>query len=169
MEVEAELEDAKFAGIGTYLFASLLERFLGLYVSINSFTRFIAKPRRGEALPWTWPPRAGDQVLLESRPPAGIWGGLLSLPELPAGATAAEYCARHLGVTIDAAQLAMRPAPTFSHSFTHFRLHIQPLLCAATTPHCSLLAEPGLRWVSIDALAQTGLPAPVRRLLNETL
>jgi adenine-specific DNA glycosylase len=27
----------------------------------------------------------GTRVLLEARPPAGIWGGLLSLPELPSG------------------------------------------------------------------------------------
>jgi A/G-specific adenine glycosylase len=27
-----------------------------------------------------------QRVLLETRPPAGIWGGLLSLPELPVGA-----------------------------------------------------------------------------------
>jgi A/G-specific adenine glycosylase len=61
----------------------------------------------------------------------------------------------------------MRPAPTISHSFTHFRLHIQPLLCTATMQ--AKLAEPGLRWVGMDALATTALPAPVRRLLNETL
>jgi A/G-specific adenine glycosylase len=33
----------------------------------------------------------GNRVLLETRPPAGIWGGLLSLPELPAGTDAGEW------------------------------------------------------------------------------
>ncbi len=110
---------------------------------------------------------AGDRVLLERRPPAGIWGSLLSLPELPEGTPAAEYAARHLGVAIDAAQFAIQPAPTFSHRFTHFRLHIRPLFCEVATSHDARLAEPGLRWVSKDELANAALPAPVRRLLNE--
>ena len=100
----------------------------------------------------------GESVLLEARPPAGIWGGLLSLPELPDGEAVADYCAR-LGVKIN----AVTPAPTFSHSFTHFRLHIQPLLCdVAVQPR---LAEPKLRWVETRALAQAALPAPVRKIL----
>lgn len=102
----------------------------------------------------------GDGVLLETRPPAGIWGGLLSLPELPDGAAAVDYCARRLGVTLH----AVSPAPTFTHGFTHFRLHIHPLLCVATMQ--PQLAEPALRWVKMDALAQAALPAPIRKLLT---
>jgi A/G-specific adenine glycosylase len=103
--------------------------------------------------------RADDRVLLEARPPAGIWGGLLSLPELPAGEAAADYCARRLGVNIN----AVSPAPTFIHGFTHFRLHIQPLLCEVSVR--PRLAEPGLRWVEMSALAQAALPAPIRKIL----
>ncbi|MDO8959118.1 MAG: A/G-specific adenine glycosylase, partial [Rhodocyclaceae bacterium] len=73
--------------------------------------------------------RAENCVLLETRPPAGIWGGLLSLPELPEGAEATDHCAQHLGVRID----AVLPAPTFTQNFTHFRLHIRPLFCVAAT------------------------------------
>lgn len=104
--------------------------------------------------------RAGGCVLLETRPPAGIWGGLLSLPELPEGAAAVDYCARRLGVTLH----AVSPAPTFTHGFTHFRLHIHPLLCVATMQ--PQLAEPTLRWVKMDALAQAALPAPIRAILT---
>ena len=104
--------------------------------------------------------RAENCVLLETRPPAGIWGGLLSLPELPEGAEVTTFCATRLGVRVG----AVLPAPTFTHAFTHFRLRIQPLLCMATAQ--PQLAEPHLRWIGMDALAQAALPAPVRSILT---
>ena len=102
--------------------------------------------------------RRADSVLLEQRPPAGIWGGLLSLPELPEGEPAS-YCANRLGLAIG----AVTSAPNFSHGFTHFRLHIQPLVCEVTAS-CAC-TEPALRWVRFAELAQTALPAPVRKFL----
>jgi type VI secretion system protein ImpG len=47
-----------------YLFASVLERFLALYVSINSFSQLIARTTQGERYFKKWPPRAGEQLLL---------------------------------------------------------------------------------------------------------
>ena len=105
--------------------------------------------------------RAGNQVLLEARPPAGIWGGLLSLPELPMGEAVGDFCARYLGVKPH----AVVPAPTFMHSFTHFRLRIQPLLCEVSAQLQA--AEARLRWVNTADLAQAALPAPIRKILNE--
>jgi type VI secretion system protein ImpG len=64
VKIDIELDDEKFTGIGAFLFASVLERFLALYVSINSFTRLTANTRRKDAQAWTWPPRAGEQVLV---------------------------------------------------------------------------------------------------------
>jgi A/G-specific adenine glycosylase len=105
--------------------------------------------------------QAGNRVLLEMRPPAGIWGGLLSLPELPEGDDAAVYCAQRLGVRLG----AVSPAPTFTHSFSHFRLHIQPLLCAVDV--LPQVAESNLRWIATADLAQAALPAPIRKILNQ--
>lgn len=62
--VDIELDDEKYAGVGAFLFGSVLERFLALYVSINSFTQLTARTTRKDADPWTWPPRSGEQVLL---------------------------------------------------------------------------------------------------------
>ena len=42
VEITVDLDEKKYVGTGAFLFASVLERFLGLYVSINSFTQ----PRR---------------------------------------------------------------------------------------------------------------------------
>ena len=44
--------------------------------------------------------RDGNCVLLETRPPAGIWGGLLSLPELPEGADAREWAGQRFALSL---------------------------------------------------------------------
>ncbi len=64
VEVSVELDEEKFVGIGSYLFASVLERFLGAYASLNSFTQLVARSRQGDGLIKRWPPRAGDRTLL---------------------------------------------------------------------------------------------------------
>ena len=63
LEVAITLDEKRYVGTGAFLFASVLERFLGLYVSINSFVQLVA--RTGAEAPLkTWPPRSGDQVVL---------------------------------------------------------------------------------------------------------
>jgi A/G-specific adenine glycosylase len=104
--------------------------------------------------------RHGGRTLLERRPPSGIWGGLLSLPELPEGAEPGHHALERLGVRV----IAVSPAPTFAHTFTHFRLRIRPLLCEAEP--LPQAAEPGRQWLDAAGLARAALPAPVRRLLS---
>ncbi|MBF0304641.1 MAG: type VI secretion system baseplate subunit TssF [Alphaproteobacteria bacterium] len=63
-EVTLEFDEKKLADNGFFLLASVLERFVALYGSINSYTRLTAVARgRSEAVK-TWPPRAGDKFLL---------------------------------------------------------------------------------------------------------
>jgi len=62
--VEMEIDEDQFVGGGVYLFASVLEYFLGLYVSMNSFSQLTVRtPQRKEAL-HEWQPRAGRKILL---------------------------------------------------------------------------------------------------------
>ncbi len=88
------------------------------------------------------------RVLLERRPPSGIWGGLWSLPEL-----AAEHSSQGQAM------------PSIEHHFTHFILDIHPVLLAAAD-------SPGIaesldnEWLSpADALSR-GLPRPVRQVIE---
>jgi A/G-specific adenine glycosylase len=104
--------------------------------------------------------RLGQHILLEQRPPAGIWGGLLSFPELPENADAASYCAQRFGVRVD----AVTPAPSFMHAFSHFRLRIQPLICAGAGSVG--VADSATRWLAPDAWAQAAMPAPIRKILS---
>jgi type VI secretion system protein ImpG len=64
MEVTVEFDEEKYVGTGMFLFACVLERFLGLYVSINSFSQLVGRSKQGEGYFKRWPPRAGDQPLL---------------------------------------------------------------------------------------------------------
>ena len=105
----------------------------------------------------------GNQVLLEARPPAGIWGGLLSFPELPEGADPAEFVPRALGCQLG----AVSPAPTFVHAFSHFRLHITPLICRVSVSVKPKAREPGFQWLKLQDANTAALPAPIRRILLE--
>src|SRR5262249_17646227 len=62
IHVEIELGRESFSGTGVYLFSSILERFLSLYASINSFTELVVRVDDDTA--FRWPPRAGEQILL---------------------------------------------------------------------------------------------------------
>ncbi|MDP4025119.1 type VI secretion system baseplate subunit TssF [Methylobacterium sp. NEAU 140] len=64
IDIEIVLDPTKFSGNGAFLMASVLERFLGLYVSVNSFTRLTATLIGRTGILRTWPPRSGDRVLL---------------------------------------------------------------------------------------------------------
>jgi type VI secretion system protein ImpG len=65
MEVTMEFDEQRFADNGLFLFSSLLERFLPLYGSINSFTQLVAKaPQRENGVVYRWPPRSAEKPLL---------------------------------------------------------------------------------------------------------
>jgi A/G-specific adenine glycosylase len=102
-----------------------------------------------------------DGVLLERRPPTGIWGGLLALPVLP------EVCedpiawvVRSLGLEVD----ALKPLAILRHDFTHFRLEMSPLLGRVRGIRPAAHQD-ALSCLPLTELAEAPLPAPVRKLL----
>ncbi len=64
MQVDMEFDEEQFTGAGVYLFASVLEHFLGLYVSMNSFTQLRVRTRQRKEVLRQWPPRAGRKILM---------------------------------------------------------------------------------------------------------
>lgn len=64
ISVDLDLDELNFGGEGAmFLFASVLERFLALYVSLNSFSQLTVKGLRyGEE--YRWPPRIGQRIAL---------------------------------------------------------------------------------------------------------
>ncbi len=63
-QVEVEFDEEQFVGGGVYLFAAVLEYFLGLYVSMNSFSQLRARTRQRKEILKQWQPRAGQKILL---------------------------------------------------------------------------------------------------------
>ena len=64
VRVELDLDEEQFVGGGSYLFGSVLEHFLGMYASLNSFSQLIAKSKQRRGLIHEWPPRAGRKILM---------------------------------------------------------------------------------------------------------
>ncbi|MDR3701692.1 MAG: type VI secretion system baseplate subunit TssF, partial [Candidatus Sulfopaludibacter sp.] len=62
--VEIELDEEQFVGGGVYLFASVIEQFLALYATLNSFTQVTARSRQRKEVIREWPPRAGQKILV---------------------------------------------------------------------------------------------------------
>jgi len=106
------------------------------------------------------------RVLLQRRPPGGVWQGLWSLPEASDHDEARAFVGRHSDADFDAGQ----PLPLFEHVFSHYRLHIEPLGWRGTCPRTAVADAAGdnaeLRWHPIDRMDELGLPAPVRKLLG---
>lgn len=64
IEVTVEFDEQKYIGTGIFLFASVLERFLGLYTAVNSFTQLVGKTTQSDQPFKRWPRRAGEQALV---------------------------------------------------------------------------------------------------------
>jgi type VI secretion system protein ImpG len=65
LQVNILFDEQRYADNGLFLFASLVERFLPLYVSLNSFTQLVASSRQREnGVIHRWPPRAAETILL---------------------------------------------------------------------------------------------------------
>ena len=62
--VDLVFNEDEFAGAGIYLLASVLERFFGLYTSMNSFTALRARSLQRKRHVREWPPRAGWKSLV---------------------------------------------------------------------------------------------------------
>jgi A/G-specific adenine glycosylase len=101
-----------------------------------------------------------DTILLEKRPATGIWGSLLAPPQF----ASIEAMRSSLDAIDTAAEV--RALPARRHGFTHFTLAYTPYLARLSSPR-PRLAEPGQRWVRLDDLGATALPAPIKKLLAD--
>ena len=103
-------------------------------------------------------------LLLERRPPSGIWGGLWCFPECDPDADVDAMCRSRFGIR-PVATTALAP---IAHGFTHFRLDVHPVLVEIDGDHCAAVADPGeRRWYPPGAVAGLGLAAPVKRLIEQ--
>lgn len=109
--------------------------------------------------------RGDGACLLERRPPSGIWGGLWSPPERPSN-TSPEAFEEEFGMRlIEHASIDIQP---FVHTFTHFRLQVNPRVFEVHSDLSHQIGEHTDRlWYSPGDNQPIGLSAVASRLLRE--
>jgi A/G-specific adenine glycosylase len=121
-------------------------------------------PKPGKPLPerqaiMLWAEDRAGNVLLQRRPPTGIWASLWSLPEAADHENARHWFDKHLAGEYDTAS----PLAAVAHGFTHYRLQIQPLRWRDVALRTQLADNDDLRWVARDAMRTHGKPAPISK------
>ena len=104
-----------------------------------------------------------SRVLLQRRPAAGVWAALWSLPEAPDVGEARAWFERHVSGDYDAGEAI----PPIAHAFTHYRLQLQPLRWNNVAMRPQVADNDDLRWVDRTQMDSLGIPAPIRKLLQE--
>jgi A/G-specific adenine glycosylase len=102
------------------------------------------------------------RVLLQRRPPNGIWASLWSLPEADDHAAARAWFDAHVRGDYDAAE----PLAAIAHGFTHYRLELSPLRWRAVAPVDAVRDNDDLRWIEREGFPRLGIPAPIRTLIE---
>jgi A/G-specific adenine glycosylase len=101
----------------------------------------------------------GKDIMLEKRPGSGIWGGLWSLPQFDDEDAAKKWYLLSGMHASRGERLA-----SFTHTFTHFKLHIMPLQIHLSHKPIHV-AQPGYVWLSVEDALGAAIPTPVRTLL----
>jgi A/G-specific adenine glycosylase len=104
-------------------------------------------------------------VLLEKRPPVGVWASLWSLPEINGISSFKEIkkiCHQRFQLEIEKVQIGT----SFRHTFSHFHLDIVPALITVTAKNSLLMENEQQIWYDLKNSQTVGLPAPIKALLN---
>jgi A/G-specific adenine glycosylase len=99
-------------------------------------------------------------VLVERRPPSGVWGGLWSPPQFASERDALAWCRQEFGDTSES-----QPLPPIDHAFTHFDLRLHPLRVRCDD-ETSVRDADNHTWYPLDAPPRIGLPQPILRLFE---
>lgn len=104
-----------------------------------------------------------NKVLLEKRPPTGVWAKLWSLPEITGFAPTSKikiFCRRY--TPIDQIKLGT----IFRHTFSHFHLDIQPAFIKVKSLPAKLMENDEQIWYNLANPQAIGLPQPIKKLIE---
>ena len=104
-----------------------------------------------------------NQILLEKRPPVGIWGGLWSLPECPMNEDTKHFSKKYYFCETEKPNKRNR----IKHTFSHFYLEIEPVLLHLKKWHPPLMESDRIVWYNIGHSGEKGLAAPVKKLIQQ--
>lgn len=107
---------------------------------------------------------SNGEFALEKRPPTGIWGGLWSFPEFPDEQAAL--------ATVTTQPIAVATLPTLTHGFSHFTLHLTPLLVDVENLHTAthrVMDSDSWLWYKAGTEFSGGLSSAAQRLLKNSM
>lgn len=103
-----------------------------------------------------------NEILLEKRPPTGIWGGLWSLPECSMETEINQWSETEYFCQIG----KIKFLPAFRHTFSHFHLNITPAFIPVKSWSPPLMESSSRVWYKVANIKNKGLAAPVKKLLK---
>lgn len=106
--------------------------------------------------------RSDGAVLLEHRPPAGIWGGLWTFPQFEERDAALAWMEQYLGE----GSMTTQALPPYLHSFTHFDLTMQPILVRDARERPAVADAQRYCWYDAKQPAKIGLAKPAVDLIR---
>ena len=102
-----------------------------------------------------------NDILLEKRPGSGIWGGLWCPPQFDDEVEAKDWFEQSGMEASEGERLE-----AFTHTFTHFKLHITPLKIQLARKPIHLEQRGGV-WLDVEEALGSAIPTPVRSLLKQ--
>lgn len=106
---------------------------------------------------------ASGSILLEKRPPKGIWGGLWSLPEAEVDEQIEQLCHQRWGLKV----LSNQDCDPFRHTFSHYHFDITPCRVQVQQNTTYLKDAGEIIWCQSEDAQQRALAAPVARIISQ--
>ena len=106
-----------------------------------------------------------NDVFMEKRPPAGIWGGLWSFPqvdEIDSEQTLEKWCEKNIPFEIS----EFSNWADIRHTFSHFHLDITPVVVKVKNHKNIVMEEKPAVWYKLGQNQDRGYATPVMKLLQ---
>ena len=103
------------------------------------------------------------EILLEKRPPAGIWGGLWSFPEYSSDTELVDWIKTRAVLVSE----ALTTLPQIRHSFSHFHLDITPVKAVIRDKADTIGDNEAFLWYAPEHGPEIGMAAPVKALMEK--
>ena len=134
---------------------------------IQGRTAELPVPKPGKAVPQRhaqvlWLLDRSGRVLLQRRPPTGVWAALWTLPQHEDEEAAERWFETHAEAEYADGE-ALAPV---AHAFSHYKLELQPRRWRAVALRARVGDNDDMRWVAREELAELGIPAPIRKLIE---
>lgn len=104
----------------------------------------------------------GQEVLLNQRPPAGLWGGLWAFPEFETYDELVDWCDNN-GTDLSDAE----KRPEKRHTFSHYHLDYTSIVCSQPSMTPRIAEDNKSSWYQINSRVKIGLPKPVSELISQ--